>query len=288
MVNIKVPAFPVQKLGFWPPPHYRLEYIVKDTDNWWTVADRFNVDVWDLIEFNFQTRVPEEVNWYLRELVGCRLPGRRGKNYSFRGADPSKRKIYIPYGKKSQKSPQSPKKALEEVLEALELEIEASNDPRRQRYLCMIDKLERGVDDRVIFWYDIAPDQQTPVPVGIVKRRTRLLQGVDPQWLFKTIKDWRDVDRQPVIETYAPGTPPRMFVTSLSKVIQKPFKADLFVFRWMHDQIVETHSTLEKWSSVGIGGSSSVPREYRAIKEWVRQQSAKPNTVLNCVISSGT
>ena len=64
MVNIKVPLNPVQKRGLWPPKGAR-EYPVLDTDDWWKVAAREHLDVWALIEFNFQTHVPEEVNWYL-------------------------------------------------------------------------------------------------------------------------------------------------------------------------------------------------------------------------------
>jgi uncharacterized protein YebE (UPF0316 family) len=49
-----------------------------------------------LIEFNFKTRNPREVNWYLREYVGCVKTTQDGKNYTFEGADPQKAAIYIP------------------------------------------------------------------------------------------------------------------------------------------------------------------------------------------------
>ncbi|MEY9419926.1 hypothetical protein ABIF69_006368 [Bradyrhizobium japonicum] len=62
MVNIKVPINPVQKRGLWPPKGGR-EYPVLDTDDWWKIAAREHIDAWALIEFNFQTHVPEEVNW---------------------------------------------------------------------------------------------------------------------------------------------------------------------------------------------------------------------------------
>ena len=95
MVNIKVPLNPVQKRGLWPPKGGR-EYPVLDTDDWWKIAAREHIDAWALIEFNFQTHVPEEVNWYLRELVGCRHSRDGGRNYAFIGADPKLRKIYLP------------------------------------------------------------------------------------------------------------------------------------------------------------------------------------------------
>jgi hypothetical protein len=94
MVDIKVPVNPVQKLGLWPPKGAR-EYTVLDTDDWWKIEAHEDLDVWALIEFNFHTHVPEEVNWHLRELVGCRH-SKDGRNYAFLGTDPKKRKIYLP------------------------------------------------------------------------------------------------------------------------------------------------------------------------------------------------
>jgi hypothetical protein len=82
---------------------FLFEHTVTDADNWSTIARKHKVDAGALIDFNFGTRAggkrlrPEEINWYLRELVGCRLADTKGgHNYSFRGADPSKSKIYIP------------------------------------------------------------------------------------------------------------------------------------------------------------------------------------------------
>ncbi len=94
MVNEMTPPNPVQKRGMWPPKNGR-EYKVLDTDDWRNIAVREKIDALDLIRFNFDTNVPAQVNWYLRELVGCRQT-RDGHNYVFAGADPSKRKIYLP------------------------------------------------------------------------------------------------------------------------------------------------------------------------------------------------
>ena len=95
MVNIKVPLNPVQKRGLWPPKGGR-EYPVLDTDDWRKIAAREHIDAWAFIEFNFQTHVPEEVNWYLRELVGRRHSRDGGRNYAFIGADPSCAKSIFP------------------------------------------------------------------------------------------------------------------------------------------------------------------------------------------------
>lgn len=77
-------------------PFASFPYAVRDADNWWVVASRFRMDVQYLIWFNFRTNCPEEVNWYLRERVGCKKTTADGKNYVFRGADPGKRIIHIP------------------------------------------------------------------------------------------------------------------------------------------------------------------------------------------------
>ncbi len=70
-------------------------YRVKDGDSWGTVAQKHGIDTWDLIAFNFQTRVPAEVNWYLRENVGCNKPTRDGKNWMF-SSSASPGLIYLP------------------------------------------------------------------------------------------------------------------------------------------------------------------------------------------------
>jgi len=68
---------------------------VDDQDNWWSLADEAGVDVWMLIEFNFQTRDPAEVNWYLRRNVGCCRATSDGKNWRF-SASASPGIVYLP------------------------------------------------------------------------------------------------------------------------------------------------------------------------------------------------
>jgi hypothetical protein len=77
----KAPASPV-------PANYKPEggipHKVQDSDDWWSLARKANnMDVWDLIEFNFKTRSAPEVNWYLRRNVGCKKTTKDGKNYMF-------------------------------------------------------------------------------------------------------------------------------------------------------------------------------------------------------------
>ena len=68
---------------------------VRDGEDWASVAKQYNVDVHDLIDFNFHTNVPEEVNWYLRRNTACNVSKDGGRNWAFSSsADPGL--IYIP------------------------------------------------------------------------------------------------------------------------------------------------------------------------------------------------
>ncbi|MFN7937859.1 MAG: hypothetical protein U0R19_31305 [Bryobacteraceae bacterium] len=64
------------------------------TDTWETVAAQYKMNVMELIKFNFKTNNPDEVNWYLKRRVGCRVPSGSGNNWTFRNADPGR--IFIP------------------------------------------------------------------------------------------------------------------------------------------------------------------------------------------------
>ena len=68
---------------------------VSDGEDWASVAAQYNVNVNDLIYFNFHTNIPEEVNWYLRRNVGCNVSNDDDRNWAFSSsADPGI--IYIP------------------------------------------------------------------------------------------------------------------------------------------------------------------------------------------------
>lgn len=279
MVNVKPPARPVDKLGLWPPKNSK-EYAVLDTDDWWKVAKKHNIDVWDLIDFNFKTRVPEEVNWYLRDLVGCKVPSPTGRNFTFRNA--SKGKIYVPLVPAPVPAQPPPaKKDFDQLLQDLWIEVVNSKDPRANRLTCMLSTLQHGADDRVIQWNHIAPGP--PVPLGMVRPRdfTMGRSVVDPVWLFENIKTVADIDKQP------PGTLGfGKIVTSLHKFIEE-LQPNLAMLVNLHDQVVETHQTLEKWANVQQGGSASMPREYRVIKDWESRQANDPKSVLNCLMVTG-
>jgi peptidoglycan hydrolase-like protein with peptidoglycan-binding domain len=75
--------------------HGGVEYRVKNGERWETVAAAHGIDVKALIRFNFNTTVPEEVNWYLRNYTGCDQPSPDGYNWQFSSsANPGI--IYLP------------------------------------------------------------------------------------------------------------------------------------------------------------------------------------------------
>lgn len=61
-------------------------------DSWYSLAERPEVRATgmtanDLCYFNFKTRKPPEINWYLHHKVGCRKTTRDGLNFTFSSAD---------------------------------------------------------------------------------------------------------------------------------------------------------------------------------------------------------
>jgi hypothetical protein len=68
---------------------------VKDGDDWGKIAARYQMDARKLIDFNFNTTNPYQINYYLRVNVGCDTPTKDGKNWMFTtSAKPGR--IYVP------------------------------------------------------------------------------------------------------------------------------------------------------------------------------------------------
>ncbi|MCL6504013.1 MAG: hypothetical protein K6T86_15120 [Pirellulales bacterium] len=73
------------------PPN-SVPYRVGSNDSWYTLAELPQVKAAglsanDLCHFNFKTRKPSEINWYLHHKVGCRKATKDGKNYVFSTGD---------------------------------------------------------------------------------------------------------------------------------------------------------------------------------------------------------
>jgi hypothetical protein len=91
-VKVKAPSKPL-------PAGYRpsgsVPYRVGDRDSWASIAVAHGVDPWWLIQYNFETRNPAEVNWYLQNRVGCKKTTTDGANLRFSAAD-SPGLIHVP------------------------------------------------------------------------------------------------------------------------------------------------------------------------------------------------
>lgn len=96
------PASPIP----WKQPSNSRPYRVKDGDNWKSIALANGIDPSDLLRFNFGTVIPEEVNWYLREYVGCNVKTADGRNWRF-SSSATPGTIYLPLTKAAIKPPTS-------------------------------------------------------------------------------------------------------------------------------------------------------------------------------------
>src|SRR5438876_11562024 len=75
----------------WPPPagplgHSPVSIGADRSQSLASIAISRAVDAVKLLRHNFQTQNPAEVNWYLREYLGCFNTTVDGKNYIFFGA----------------------------------------------------------------------------------------------------------------------------------------------------------------------------------------------------------
>jgi hypothetical protein len=100
-------------------------YKVKDGDDWSSIARANGVDAGALIAFNFKTSNPDEINWYLREKVGCRMESPDRDNYKFSSRDVPGI-IYIP------KVAAPPSPCPYDFSKSFEIEAEEANRTRQQ------------------------------------------------------------------------------------------------------------------------------------------------------------
>jgi hypothetical protein len=58
-------------------------YRVKDGDSFISIAQKYNMEEWELIYENFKTKDTAEINWYLHNYVGCKKQTTDGRNWTF-------------------------------------------------------------------------------------------------------------------------------------------------------------------------------------------------------------
>lgn len=68
-------------------PKGSVPHRVESKDSWMALGVEHGVDPWWLVQYNFETRDPAEVNWYLRNRVGCTRTTRDGRNFRFSSDD---------------------------------------------------------------------------------------------------------------------------------------------------------------------------------------------------------
>lgn len=97
--NEKEPVFPNRVAPEYRPA-YSAEHFVTDKDSWKSLGERYRLSPGFIIDSNFKTNDPEEINWYLRNYVKCTKPTADRYNWRFstssrNGGGPHAGKIYI-------------------------------------------------------------------------------------------------------------------------------------------------------------------------------------------------
>jgi hypothetical protein len=81
-------------------PEGSVAHLISDGENWNTLAARYGWQAREIIQLNFKTASPQEINWYLREYVNCDQPTADGYNWRFstsarNGPSPRAGKIFV-------------------------------------------------------------------------------------------------------------------------------------------------------------------------------------------------
>jgi hypothetical protein len=286
-----------------PRPGY--PHPVRTGESWVSIARDHGLDPWDLIDFNFPgmkrakqvdfQRATRHVNWYLREYVGCLVVAPDGHNWAF-SSGVSRGKgvwkggvIFIPVRlsapppapppvSRFEPLPEGRRDRFREALDDLERTVNASQDPRIDRYRCWISKLRAGGDDRVIQWPRIYPTKSAHIVVGPLDvTRMGLQVGQEAiQYAIKSVQDVEDAGRRLKLITYLRSD--ILFtreMTSESKHLEN--------FRMLHDDVVRAIEKLDKWANVDLGGSSGMPTAYVSIKDWIARRQQDPDSVYSCL-----
>lgn len=96
---------PAKKPGSWYWPLNGIRYQVQDGDTIANIASRSGHGAKYIMDYAFGTHDPREVNWHLRNTVGCKKYGPAGQNFAFsKSADPGwiwlPRQAYVQLTKK--------------------------------------------------------------------------------------------------------------------------------------------------------------------------------------------
>ena len=78
-----------------PPGSLLIPHRVSDNESFETLALKYGVTALEIAIHNYGTSDPREINWYLREYVGCKVATQDQRNWRFSSsADPGL--VFIP------------------------------------------------------------------------------------------------------------------------------------------------------------------------------------------------
>ena len=162
----------------------------------------------------------------------------------------------------------------------LEIKVRRSNDVRRRRYLCWIDKLKyRDADDRVIPWSLICPVTSGAIGAAFVVGKCPLggvgypVKQDDIEKRIQSVSDVDAVGQSLGIIRYLKSA----IVTSAEWSFD-PMEG----LRILHNDVQDASRKLEQWSNSPLGGSSAMSKAHVSIKEWIRRQQRYSRSVYNC------
>ena len=172
----------------------------------------------------------------------------------------------------------------EKAIKALELKVLSSQDPRRSRYLCWINKLKRpAVDDRIIEWNKICPQTSGAVGAAFVVGPCDITQGtpVNQSDLEQSIRSVKDV---------ATANRSLKFITHMRSAIVVAFEMTSFPLENLRrdtDQAGLAIEKLHKWANISLpqvdSGGRTMPKAYQAIKDWILLRQRDPKSIYSCL-----
>lgn len=167
----------------------------------------------------------------------------------------------------------------EKAIKDLEARAKATQDSRRRRYLCWINKLKNpGTDDRIIGWSKICPKTSGAVGAAFVVGPCDITQGmpVDQAELERRIRSIADVET---------ANKSMHFITYMRSAIVVAYELTalpLENLRKYTDDAGQAVEKLDQWANAPMGGSSAMPAGYRAIKDWIMRGQKDPKSLYSC------
>jgi hypothetical protein len=151
---------------------------------------------------------------------------------------------------------------------------------RTKRLLCYLDKLlERGVDDRVIFWNRICPTEEFRDLLSIFGWRPCGYQSVAPE-LTKYLKDKTDVEKANEKLGFIFHLKP--YILNLHRMYppgDKELRVVLQDLEILDKRIIATKTRV---NLVKHGVMVTMKREYTAIDDWIIDRERDRNSVYYC------